>query len=259
MSYSRFPYIKSNQPQIPLDPSLPELSSKAREDYILAYELLEASPLVSFDNLGVDISLWMTSRAQNYLQIDQHLKYDFDNPSELNRLAESRIINLIKNHSCPAESFLGRKDFSLAFNPISEPEKASLYSTGSLEASSFDRNLSLITLDIAPYVRSIVAYDARLQQDRSRLSSLMSEGGRRGKRMRTTRSAMSALEGGARSTTRRDRYFGPGLNPYFVLRTGMQSWLDAVLAGTKEMSESGRNEMKSGLEDVTVEKIASED
>ena len=39
---------------------------------------------------------------------------------------------------------------------------------------------------------------------------------------------MSALEGGARSTTRRDRYFGPGLNPYYVLRTGKQSWLDAA-------------------------------
>jgi hypothetical protein len=42
---------------------------------------------------------------------------------------------------------------------------------------------------------------------------------------------MSALEGGARSTTRRDKYFThPGLNPYLVLKTGQKSWQDALLA-----------------------------
>ena len=73
--------------------------------------------------------------------------------------------------------------------------------------------------------------------------------------MRTTRSAMSALEGGARSTTRRDRYFGPGLNPYFVLRTGVQSWLDAMIAKTEDM---GKDKIESGAKDITEEKIASD-
>jgi len=39
---------------------------------------------------------------------------------------------------------------------------------------------------------------------------------------------MSALEGGARASTRRDKYFGDVLNPYLVLKTGLQSWLDAA-------------------------------
>ena len=242
-----------------LDASLPELSSKAREDYILAYELLDGSPLVSYDKTGVDVSLWMSSRARKYLQADQHVKHGFDVPSELDRASEARIIELIKDQSCSPEAPLTRRDFSLAFDPISEPEKTSLYSTSSLEASSFDRHLSLITLDIAPYVRSIAAYDARLQQDRARLSNLMSEGGRRGKRMRTTRSAMSALEGGARSTTRRDRYFGSGLNPYFVLRTGMQSWLDAaVLAQANIMAKEGSDRPESVVGEVIEEKEASD-
>jgi hypothetical protein len=194
----------------------------------------------------------MKSRARNILQVDQHIKNWFDIPPELNRPSEGRIIELIRNKSCSPESSLVRRDFSLAFDPISEPEKTSLHSTGSLEASSFDRNLSLITVDIAPYVRSIVAYDAQLQQDRMRLGNLMSAGGRKTKRMRTTRSAMSALEGGARSTTRKDRYFGPGLNPHFVLKTGMQSWLDAALA---ETGNSGRevHEPESGADELVGE------
>ena len=242
-----------------LDASLPELSSKAREDYILAYELLEGSPLVSYDKTGADISLWMRSRARKHLQIDQHARHGFEVPQELDRTSEAQIIELIKNQSYSPETPLTRYDFSLAFDPISEPEKTSLYSTSSLEASSFDRHLSLITLDIAPYVRSIAAYDARLQQDRARLSNLMSEGGRKGKRMRTTRSAMSALEGGARSTTRKDRYFGSGLNPYFVLRTGMQSWLDAAaLAQSEIVGKEGGNETETVVGEWARDKEASD-
>jgi DNA polymerase III delta prime subunit len=239
--------------EVQLDASLPELSSKVRDDYILAHELIEASPLVSFDNTRKDVSLWMRSRARKYFHIDQHIAHGFEVPSELDRPSEAEIIELIKRERCSPSISLSRHDYSLAFDPIAEPEKTSLYSTGSLEASSFDRHFSLITVDIAPYVRSIAAYDNRLQQDRTRLSNLMSEGGRRGKRMRTTRSAMSALEGGVRSTTRKDRYFGPGLNPYLVLRTGMQSWLDAAAAALESKSianESSEDAESGGVEDM---------
>jgi hypothetical protein len=194
----------------------------------------------------------MRSRARKYLQVDQHIKHGLETPTELDRPSEARIIELIRNHSSCPESSLSRKDFSLAFDPISEPEKSSLTTTGTLEASAFDRTMEIIATDLAPYVRSIVAYDVRLQQDRARLSTLLSEGGRRGKRMRTTRSAMSALEGGARSTTRRDRYFGPGLNPHFVLHTGMQSWTDAALAEPKGAgSKAGRGVSTEGKETDT--------
>jgi hypothetical protein len=231
--------------QVLMDTSLPELSLKIREDYVLAHELIEATPLVEFNNLGKSVSIWMKSRSRKYLQIDQHAKHNFEIPTELGRPGEKRILNLIREQRLP-ESSINRRDFSLAFDPISEPEKASLYNTGSLEASSFDRTTTLISTDIAPYIRSIVSYDARLQQDRARLSNLLSEGGRRGKRMRTTRAAMSALEGGARSTTRKDRYFGPGLNPHFVLKTGLQSWLDAM---NLEMAETGSASVMSSIQD----------
>ena len=213
---------------VPMDTTLPELSPKAREDYIISHELLEASPVVSFENFGADVSFWMQSRARKYLQVDQHNKYDLEVPTQLDRPTEADITNLIRELSLTSDLSITRKDLSLAFDPISEPEKSSMNISGSLDASSFDRTTTLIATDIAPYIRSIVSYDARLQQERARLSNLLSEGGRKNKRMRTTRSAMSALEGGARNTTRRDRYFGSGLNPHFVLKTGLPSWLEAV-------------------------------
>jgi hypothetical protein len=66
---------------------------------------------------------------------------------------------------------------------------------------------------------------------------------------------MSALEGGARKTTRRDRWFTGKVNPYFVMRTGMQSWSDAELVEAKKRAEmmaisvvSSAGEMESGDE-----------
>jgi hypothetical protein len=170
----------------------------------------------------------MKSRTRKYLQVDQHVKHGFEVPSELDRPSEAHIIDLIETHVSNPEPILARHDLSLAFDPISEPEKQYVSSNDKLEASVFDRTQAIITTDLAPYVRSIVSYDAKLQQERSRMSNLLSEGGKKPKRMRTTRSAFSALEGGARSTTRRDRYFGEKLNPYLVLKTGLPSWLEAV-------------------------------
>jgi hypothetical protein len=237
------------------------LSGKVREDYILDRQLLEAVPLLNFDNTGLDIGLWMRSRARKHLQVDQHIKHCFEVLSELDRATEAHIIGLIKDRISSPELALTRQDFSLAFDPISEPEKKYVWSTNMLELSAFDRTKTIIATDLAPYVRSIVSYDALLQQERSRMSNLLSKGGRKGKRMRTTRSAMSALEGGARSSTRRGKYFGPDLNPYFVLKTGMPSWLEAVtaqMAGTSTASKSPTSSRRLSRGDSDVSKVESD-
>lgn len=238
----------SSPNQAYMDTTLPELSLKVREDYILAHELIEATPLADVHGIGKDIALFIKSRSRKYLQNDQHTSQTSGVPAFSGRLTESCILDLVRGQTLSADCLITRGDFSLAFDPISEPEKTSLYNTGSLEASAFDRTCALIATDIAPFVRSIVSYDAQLQQDRARLSNLLSEGGRKGKRMRTTRSAMSALEGGARRTTRKERYFGPGLNPKLVLKTGMPTWHAAVnmemgeinvATGSQRSSEGG--------------------
>ncbi|CZT40645.1 related to ELG1 Protein required for S phase progression and telomere homeostasis, forms an alternative replication factor C complex important for DNA replication and genome integrity [Rhynchosporium secalis] len=212
--------------KIALDVSLPELTMKSRDDYTIASELKEAPALVNYNTTGNDISLYMKSRSRKILHLDQHIQHNLEVPTELDRPSESTILRLISDKIVSPKEGIDRFDLSLAFDPISSIEKY-VWST-SLEASSFDRTMTLIVEDLAPYVRSIVAYDARLQQDRLRLSNLLSEGGRKGKRMRTTRAAMSALEGGVRTSTRRDKYFTAALNTSWVLRTGMKSWLDAA-------------------------------
>jgi hypothetical protein len=177
----------------------------------------------------------MQSKTRNYLQVDQHVKHSLEVPTELARASESDMIHLITSHNTNPEIPLDRKDLSRAFDPVAEPEKLWPLNPTAMELCSFDRTTALITEDLAPYIRSIVAYDMRLQQERAKLSNLLSEGGRPGKKLRTTRAAMSALEGGTRKTTRRDRWFTGKVNTYYVMQTGMQSWLDAAAVETSKM------------------------
>lgn len=239
--------VSTNYCQIQLDASSPGLSDKAREDYLLDHPILEAFPLLDFDNTKADIALWMKSRARKYLQVDQHVNHGLEVPPELEWPSEAHIIGLVEEQISSPEFILTRQDLSLAFDSISASEqKPYVWSNAQLQASAFDRTQSIITTDLAPYVRSIVSYDAKLQQERARLSNLLSEGGKRVKRMRTTRSALSALEGGARSTTRRDQYFGPDLNPYLVLKTGMPNWLEALSSATTARGTSASRVRSSG-------------
>ena len=52
--------------------------------------------------------------------------------------------------------------------------------------------------------------------------------------MRTTRSAYSALEGGERGSTRKDRYFGDSLSTEEVMYTAGQGWQDCLPAPERE-------------------------
>lgn len=210
-----------------LDYTTPEIRDKTREDFTLGRQLLHADDLESYSSLGAEISFWLKSRAREHVQVDQ-LQLGWKRHAEMNRLSEARTIEKIRQLKTSRDDSLSRRDLGIAFDPIAESERTS-HTPSTLEPSVFDRTMTLITLDVAPFVRSIVSYDARLQQERLRLSNLVSEGGRNGKRkMRTTRAANAALEGGFRKTTRPDKYFGNLLNPDLVLRTGKQSWLDAV-------------------------------
>ncbi|MBE3049262.1 hypothetical protein IMZ48_43535, partial [Candidatus Bathyarchaeota archaeon] len=86
---------------------------------------------------------------------------------------------------------LGRADMSLAFDPLAASDKPS--SPGHLDPSVFDRTMSLVVLDVAPFVRGIVAANEQRRRETVRAGGLVSEGGT-GKRRRT-RAALSAGEG----------------------------------------------------------------
>lgn len=95
----------------------------------------------------------------------------------------------------------------------------------------------LLATDIAPYVRGIVACDARAARERVKAGNLVSEGGR-GKRARTTRAAMSALWGGGRRV-RREWWF-EGLGAAEVERTGGEGWGDLVVSSEAEEVRGSR-------------------
>ncbi|KAI1639178.1 hypothetical protein F4809DRAFT_175100 [Biscogniauxia mediterranea] len=227
--------------QISMDATNPSIPAKSRDDYIIGRPLLEVTPLGHFHSTSLDLSSTLRNLAQKRLQAN-HPVYENTFPFPI--LDESRAIDKIKNcltDSLKAEPGVTRPDYSIAFDPIAVSEK--VIAGGYLDPSVFDRTMTMIALDIAPYVRSIVAYDQRLQQERRSRSTLLSEGAQPGKkRMRTTRSAYSALEGGSRASTRRERYFAADINPYLVLRTGGKGWAELVNQAVEEQNAASSKE-----------------
>ncbi|RGP79247.1 telomere length regulation elg1 [Fusarium longipes] len=207
-----------------IDPELPEMPVKMRDDFILGRRLLEADPKILHSSPSVDLSFTLKSLARQTL-LNTSLKIDIAVTPLLEPLTEKRVIERLNHSFEPQAPSLNRMDLAYAFDPIAINEKA-VYASH-LDPSVFDRTTNLIVLDVAPWVRGIVEFDNTLMQERLKLGNLLSEGGTR-KRMRTTRSAYSAMEGSERRTTRRERYFADTLNTVFVRRTAGEGWKEAI-------------------------------
>lgn len=207
-----------------IDCTLPAITERARDDYILGRQLLDAPVASTYDSLATALPIAMKCLARKNLQAS------VPEPSSLtlNAVNEASVISKIQQHGTnPSESApLTRDDFSIAFDVLAVSEKTTIAPTSSLDPSVFDGTMCNITLDVAPYVRSIVIFEKGLQKQRQQLSSLMSQGGT--KRMRNTRASHAALEGGSRSTTRRNKWFNSTLNDVLVMRTAGEGWVDAV-------------------------------
>ncbi|KAK1981940.1 ATPase [Colletotrichum cereale] len=213
--------------QEPLDPTQPDMPVKARDDFIVGRRLLEAPPLTTYTCTARAIATSLKCGARQVLQTapvkngtSVSLKC-FQEDSAIRRMRHS-FVNPTR------DAVINRYDMAYAFDPIAVSEKASATMSTSLEPSVFDRTMRLITLEVAPYVRGIIGYDHRLMQDRMQRSGLLSECGRPGKRMRSTRAAYSALEGVARGNMRKENYFSAELSTPLVMRTGGESWQAAV-------------------------------
>ena len=226
--------------QVSVDATHPGLPPTLRDDCIIGRQLLDAVPTHTYDDLPISMAHWAKSMARNQLAIGSQPEIAARD-SLISAMDESNAIYHIRMRHMPKiwDPVVTRMDMSRAFDPIAAFDKQLSLPLGSPDASVFDRTMSLITLEVAPYVRRIVSYETRLQEERLQSSSLLSErggeGGRQqqGKKMRTRRSAYSALDGGLRRTTRRDKYFGNLLNPALVTKTGGADWnaaLDMILA-----------------------------
>ncbi|SPO03087.1 related to ELG1 protein required for S phase progression and telomere homeostasis [Cephalotrichum gorgonifer] len=198
-----------------LDPTLPEISPRTKDDYILGRILLDAPLLSTHCPLTLTMPTAIKSLARRCLAPPPK------------PITEREAMKNIRSSLTKVEP-LNRMDFSLAFDPIASSDKPGLSSH--LDPSVFDRTMKMIVLDVAPFVRGIVAADEKRRNERLALGTLVSEGervGGGGTKRRKTRSAMSALEGGERRTTRGERYFSCDVNAYLVLRTGGR-WQGAV-------------------------------
>ncbi|KAK3952220.1 hypothetical protein QBC32DRAFT_324550 [Pseudoneurospora amorphoporcata] len=232
----------------PLDATIPELPAKARDDFVLGLTPLDSPLLTLHDSLTTALPSSIKSLSRSVLRSrTSSLTQQATLTDTLQPLDESSALSLITKSfttlslSSPEQPAIKRIDLAFAFDPIATSD-SSTSTTSYLDPSVLDRTTSLITLDVAPYVRSIVAYESSLQRRRLKMSSLLSvsegvgvgtnnvDGGGTGtKRMRTTRAALSALEGGERSVKRKERWFRGELNPFLVEKTGGRGWADLTL------------------------------
>ncbi|KAF2138746.1 uncharacterized protein K452DRAFT_300828 [Aplosporella prunicola CBS 121167] len=232
--------------KVEMDATQPPMPEKAKSSYIDGYPLIQADQLHDFTNFDANLAISSHLATSRYYcrqapKIESQPIYTDLVVLPLSN--ETHILNSILTHIAtsrdPASKPLSRVDF-FAFDPLAEPPTNALVHGLGITASSFDRNFSLITIDLAPYVRSIAAWDLRLESERVRVSNLLSAGGTRKRKARTTRAARSAQEGGRRETVRKERWFDKKLSLQAVLATAGKDW--AGLGGRERGEDDKQTE-----------------
>lgn len=122
-----------------------------------------------------------------------------------------------------------------AFEPLMAEKAQFPPSLGRL-APSLETISAALFADIAPYVRSIVRYDQRLEEQRNALA-----GGLQGIKIRKTRAARAALEGGSKASTREEKWFPNRTNYAAMLQTGgaWPLWADKATGTSSDESPEG--------------------
>ncbi|OBT90686.1 hypothetical protein VE02_00553 [Pseudogymnoascus sp. 03VT05] len=205
-----------------LDTTYPPIGAKSLVDLPIGSAFLAATPL-SPPPLSLVLSGTLKSLARSYAS--NSLAHPLR--TGLSPVTEPQLLTHITHARSSPPGGISRAHYSLAFDPLGIPEKP-LFPPPHLEASCVDRTMALLATDIAPYVRGIVACDARAARERVKAGNLVSEG-ERGKRPRTTRAAMAALWGGGRRVRREWWFEGVGVGE--VERTGGEGWGDLVSGG----------------------------
>ena len=196
-----------------LDPTQPAILEKARSDYVEGATLLQADSRP--DYTGTNTSLALAIRL-----LARRLVPDYTPLTEASIIAQLPTLLEAAHSPLPVTA----ETIRTAFAPLSVPNAL----------SSLTGPGSNLAVDVAPYIRSIAAYDLRLEDHRRRLDDLLSSSqagagdARNTKRTRTTRASRAALEGGAKATTRRERWFPNGLNFSAVSRTGGKTWSEVA-------------------------------
>jgi DNA polymerase III delta prime subunit len=218
--------------QEPTDPSLPPIADKELSGFTLVAPVIQVDHVSDFTNF--DTEIFVTSHLSIQRAFGSHNILGTPVPLSADTLTQTILQH---KHKELTKQSLTWPDFSEAFDILASPPSTTLELSKSYQliASSFDRTFQIITADLAPYVRSIVAYEHVREAERIKMSTLLSEGGTR-KRPRTTRASRVAMEGGRRETKRRERWFDKELSFSSVMATA-GSW-----AGLGSLVEEGEEE-----------------
>lgn len=227
-----------------LETGSPDIPDKARSDYVEGSNVLLAEP--SCDPNGVSESLVLTLRAC----ARRLLHGSTANIPRTN--AEQTTIRLILDivQTRLSQRPMTRERAAAAFDHITKSAAKSLGMPKHPQISAFDGPMSTILEDLAPYLRSIIAYDVRLEEQRRQLNALLSKPGLKSKKQRTTRASRAALEGGQKAHTRRERWFPKDTNFDLVLQSGGESWQDVlqrVMMDTTDYDEAGLGRIEDDL------------
>ena len=206
-----------------LDVTLPKLTEKMSNNYIEGFHLLQADPLQDPTGINTSLPLALTACFRRLLYLDKHEHaLCYWSRATVNRYIIERTQKGVSSRPVTQDSIF------FAFEPLLDPSRVSPLQSRGPGITTFDGPLSAVVEDVGPYVRSIITYDLRLEEQRLRLSNLLSERGRSGKRQRTTRASRAALEGGNKALTRRERWFPSHTNFPLILQTGGEGWQEAV-------------------------------
>lgn len=216
-----------------MDPTEPEVTEKLRSSYVEGAILLQANPATDQSGLASSLALALRAcaRRSTYGDCEHSLAPMSD------RMALDMVPQVVQ--ASDTQRPITKSSLSVAFDAIARSSKAVLGIPKGPQISVFDGPLSVIAADVAPYVRSIVSYDLRLEEQRRQLSCLLSQPEREGKSIRTTRASRAALEGGSKANTRRERWFPASTNFEAVLQSGEKGWQDVMLQRARaEMEEN---------------------
>ena len=203
---------------IHMDTSLPRLTESISHHFTEDASVLQAEPIIDFTGLSIALASELRENALQGLQ--RHSCGDVHDPGSIGPMVLSEKQN---QKSAYFECACLLRD-SLA--PLSLPPKASLRPSGFSEVDH--GTTSAKATDLAPYVRSILNYDLRLAERRQQLEFVASQTGGQQPRARRTRASWAALEGGSKSSTRREKWFENNLNIKAVLTTGGLGWSEAA-------------------------------
>jgi DNA polymerase III delta prime subunit len=195
-----------------MDTSQPELLPKTRASYISGMALLQTPEVVDYSTLDTQLAVAGSRLVRKVFS-------DLVSP-----VTSSPVRRVVETHSPTNRvSPLTRGDISTAFDTIATMMTTPTPGPPSLAYSVFDGPLKTVVTDVAPFVRSIAAFDLALETQRGKLQGSsqgsVNGGGAGSKRARTTRAARSALEGGQRQLTRRERWFDPSFDLELAMRT----------------------------------------